>query len=676
MRKTILWCLLLCLGAGVGSVSPQLNATRYESASGCHAPIGFPGQASLSAAVNELTFPSCLRIGRPLAAGVLATSAGDWTVTSNLTVPANIRLKLEPGPLLTPSTGVTLTLGSCPDAGPYRIFAGAGTVTFSPGACHFVYPEWWYDGGGNWLSALNKALEAVAASKGTMLLGAKTYPYTGELLYPAGVNIQGVSFRDTILQPSTGVGLTPTDPNAIYERNTFKDFAIVCSDSSAPYTCTVGLRLASARRNHLENLFVQFMAQDGILFSTGTGLNPFYNTLTNIWVRNVETGNCYRQVATGGEQPNATRIIGGHYGACATALMITDGSTGSVVGSALEGVTADFMSIGGNAWMMNATRMENNTYLGPDHGIVFTGTSVDGFTMSNTTLVGGSVVTTLLDDMSYCLTNNRINGEVVPDECPMKDMAGPLSQVGNPWACWGQEENLATATEALGASDWVTISGSLSVSSNTVVDPLGTSLADRITFTGSTNIRALLTTTTASGRLVYYGAWLKSPTFGRIQWELLATGGGGTEPVARGQWNLTPNWQYHYITHQFCTTGTGGCNIAAGDTIRLGFRNTDVDSMVDLLDVFGVQLGLGAHPRCYVTVGNAAPTVAARNKTTIRTKIDASAQSLRITSATTCDDSLFDVDDNATLCLDNDANGGSGALCVRVSGLWKCVNLN
>jgi len=76
---------------------------------------------------------------------VLSLPAGNWPAASNLTVPANLTLKLAPGAVLAVGTGATLTINGPLEAGLYQIFscAGTGKVTFGQGSVKETYAEWW-----------------------------------------------------------------------------------------------------------------------------------------------------------------------------------------------------------------------------------------------------------------------------------------------------------------------------------------------------------------------------------------------------------------------------------------------------------------------------------------------------------------------------------------------------
>lgn len=71
---------------------------------------------------------------------------GTYRIASALTLASVLRLGY--GTMLSPDVGVVVTLKRVPDAGPYRIFTGAGKVTFAAGRTNPAWggryvPEWW-----------------------------------------------------------------------------------------------------------------------------------------------------------------------------------------------------------------------------------------------------------------------------------------------------------------------------------------------------------------------------------------------------------------------------------------------------------------------------------------------------------------------------------------------------
>ena len=82
---------------------------------------------------------------------VLHIPPGTWPIASDLTIPANITLKLPRGAILNIANGKTLTLNGGVDAGLYQIFswAGTGKVVFGMGSVDRIIPQWWGAKGDN-----------------------------------------------------------------------------------------------------------------------------------------------------------------------------------------------------------------------------------------------------------------------------------------------------------------------------------------------------------------------------------------------------------------------------------------------------------------------------------------------------------------------------------------------
>ena len=117
---------------------------------------------------------------------VLSIPAGNWPIAANLTVPANLTLKLAHGAVLTIATGKTLTINGPLEAGLYQIFSctGTGKVMFGPGSIKAVLPQWCGatgDGTTDDTAALNATVAAVPAG-GVIYLPPGTYKTSGWLI--------------------------------------------------------------------------------------------------------------------------------------------------------------------------------------------------------------------------------------------------------------------------------------------------------------------------------------------------------------------------------------------------------------------------------------------------------------------------------------------------------------
>lgn len=112
------------------------------------------------------------------------------SIADDYTIPANIRVTVDPGAIITVATTKTLTINGPLEAGPYQIFdcTGTGQVVIGSNTCP-VLPEWWYSGTGAYTTALNAAFIA-APDGGTIHLLPKVYS-TGPLTCNASVKIRG-----------------------------------------------------------------------------------------------------------------------------------------------------------------------------------------------------------------------------------------------------------------------------------------------------------------------------------------------------------------------------------------------------------------------------------------------------------------------------------------------------
>jgi hypothetical protein len=117
---------------------------------------------------------------------VLSIPAGNWPIAADLTVPANLTLKLAHGAVLTIATGKTLTINGSLDAGLYPIFSftGTGKVIFGSGSIKAALPQWCGatgDGTTDDTAALNATVAAVPVG-GVIYLPPGTYKTNGWLI--------------------------------------------------------------------------------------------------------------------------------------------------------------------------------------------------------------------------------------------------------------------------------------------------------------------------------------------------------------------------------------------------------------------------------------------------------------------------------------------------------------
>jgi hypothetical protein len=115
----------------------------------------------------------------------LRLAPGNWLITSDLVIPANISLKPERGAVLSITTATTLTTNISREVGPYQIFSCSSTGKVVLGDVLEVYPEWWGVNG----TADNVAIQAALTTKKVVrLTPLKTYTMAAGITVDVGYN--------------------------------------------------------------------------------------------------------------------------------------------------------------------------------------------------------------------------------------------------------------------------------------------------------------------------------------------------------------------------------------------------------------------------------------------------------------------------------------------------------
>jgi hypothetical protein len=137
--------------------------------------------------------------------------SGPTTVAANLTLPATVIVKVDPGAVITVNTGVTLTINGRFDAGLYQVFscAGTGKVIFGAGAVKEVYPEWWAVNTVPGTTDMGAAIQAAITSnpRGVVAFGSTSYKSTVTISSAAGIWLKGSGIGNTIIYESSDVNL-------------------------------------------------------------------------------------------------------------------------------------------------------------------------------------------------------------------------------------------------------------------------------------------------------------------------------------------------------------------------------------------------------------------------------------------------------------------------------------
>jgi hypothetical protein len=162
------------------------------------------GQDRLDARLGKQIFLGDPNYGSTLSAAIAAIGSshvtlivpsGTW-VGDNLTVPANVALKVLSGASITVSNATTLTISGPVQAGLYQIFpcSGTGKVVFGARAVKEIYPEWWGAVGDDISddSAAIKAAITALPNGGKVIFSHKYKVNTGLIALCSNIELKGL----------------------------------------------------------------------------------------------------------------------------------------------------------------------------------------------------------------------------------------------------------------------------------------------------------------------------------------------------------------------------------------------------------------------------------------------------------------------------------------------------
>jgi hypothetical protein len=163
---------------------------------------------------------------------------GTYKISSNITIPSNINLLFVKGAMLSPDSGVTITINGPVEAGLWQIFTGSGTISGSIDVTE-VLPQWWGakgDGSTSDTAAVQAAITAsvsVFFPSGTYLVGEINLPTRNVYLYSLDATIQGTSSTFVFKQEKRGYlfkceGLTFTGTATAFDYDS--------DDASLPFS--------------------------------------------------------------------------------------------------------------------------------------------------------------------------------------------------------------------------------------------------------------------------------------------------------------------------------------------------------------------------------------------------------------------------------------------------------
>jgi hypothetical protein len=225
------------------------------------------------------------------------------SISSDVTIPANVFLKIIKGGSIAIATTKTLTINGPFEAGLYQVFicTGTGKVIFGAGVVGMAAPQWWGakgDGSNDDTTAIKNALSSydsynthrggvVYFPPGTYLVTPYVHPVVGVGYYagmwiPTNITIQGsginsttIKLCDNSIDSSRVIWNYDIAPN-FYDENICIRNILVDGNNLNQGTNGVntGIDLWRARNCYLENVKVI-----NVLGSAGSGTNegPFFN---------------------------------------------------------------------------------------------------------------------------------------------------------------------------------------------------------------------------------------------------------------------------------------------------------------------------------------------------------------------------------------------------------------
>ena len=191
----------------------------------------------------------------------------ELTVTADLNIPSNITLLVFQGGKITVSTSMTLTVNSTILAGPYQIFAGAGTVRFA-GLCKDSYPEWWgavRDGATNDVTYIQKAIDAFKTDlPGVVHLSAGSYLIESAITIGVdneNITLQGMGTGETIIlikhATAHGIDISGSSTGPVrLDKVEIRDLQVTRTTYTDPSADAYGIKVYFTTNTRLEHLVV------------------------------------------------------------------------------------------------------------------------------------------------------------------------------------------------------------------------------------------------------------------------------------------------------------------------------------------------------------------------------------------------------------------------------------
>ncbi len=195
----------------------------------------------------------------------LSLTRGNWTISSNLEVPRNIKLTLKDGATMTVAAGKVLKVHGVFEAPPAKIFSGTGEVIFDSGHVQRVYPQWWGargDGKADDTFAFQSAINSFAEKGGEIQVSDGTYV------------LDEVGIKSNIAMRGTGT-------HAILKQKSGARYCITTNPDSA------GVRSAAFERHYISFSNLTFLGT-----VAGDGFSEFFMLLDIRGSSNIYVSKC------------------------------------------------------------------------------------------------------------------------------------------------------------------------------------------------------------------------------------------------------------------------------------------------------------------------------------------------------------------------------------------------
>lgn len=181
----------------------------------------------------------------------LRIQAGTHAIAGDLTVPANVALRLENGAVLSVADGVTLTINGPFEVPENQVFslAGTGNIKFNNGLA-IVRPEWWGIDGAADEVQINAAIQAAPVG-GIVKLLPKTYILADKIILNRPILLCGTSIIGSASTPDgtkidasavTGTAIEVTKGSlATCARHQLSNFWLYCGPEIGTSKVTKGI---------------------------------------------------------------------------------------------------------------------------------------------------------------------------------------------------------------------------------------------------------------------------------------------------------------------------------------------------------------------------------------------------------------------------------------------------